>query len=107
MTVRDLVLRLSDVGSVEVSGLGSDVGGRAVSAVVYDSRRVTPGAIFVAVSGQRFDGRDFAADAVERGAVLVVSASPQPVGAQGVWLVVRDARLALAELAAAFHDDPS
>ena len=108
MTVRDLVQRLSGVVTpLGAAGLGADVDGRVVTGIVYDSRRVVPGAIFVAVSGQRFDGTEFAADAVTRGAALIVSASPGPIGGRGAWVVVADARLALAELAAAFHRDPS
>ena len=106
MTVGELVTCLSGVVA-PAAGLGSDVCGRGVSAIAYDSRRVTAGAIFVAVSGQRFDGAEFAADAVTRGAALVVSASPSPAGGRAAWVVVADARLALAELAAAFYHDPS
>jgi UDP-N-acetylmuramoyl-L-alanyl-D-glutamate--2,6-diaminopimelate ligase len=108
MTVGDLMQRLSDVvAPAETAGLGSDVQSRAVTAIAYDSRRVAEGAIFVAISGQCVDGAAFAADAAARGAVLVVSGSPPPVGTQVPWVVVEDARLALAELAAAFYGDPS
>ena len=108
MTVGDLVPRLSGVvAPAGMPGLGADVQDRAVTAIAYDSRRATAGAIFVAVAGQRFDGAAFAADAVTRGAVLVVSASPPPVEGRVAWVTVEDARLALAELAVAFYDDPS
>ena len=106
MTVGDLMPRLSGVVT-SGPGLGSDLRDRAVTAIAYDSRRVTVGAIFVAVCGQRFDGAAFAADAVTRGAVLIVSASAPPVTGRMAWVMVEDARLALAELAAAFHGDPS
>jgi UDP-N-acetylmuramoyl-L-alanyl-D-glutamate--2,6-diaminopimelate ligase len=78
-----------------------------VTAIADDSRRVTAGAVFVAVLGHRRDGTTFAAEAVTRGAVLVVSGSPRPLDASAPWVMVEDARLALAELAAAFHGDPS
>ena len=106
MTVGDLMPRLSGVVAPAPS-LASDLQDRAVTAIAYDSRRVTVGAIFVAVSGQHFDGAAFAGDAVTRGAVLVVSASAPPVDGRVAWVMVEDARLALAELAAAFHHDPS
>ena len=63
MTVGDLLPRLSGVVA-PAGGLGADVRDRAVTAIAYDSRRVTAGAIFVAVSGQRFDGAAFAAGAM-------------------------------------------
>lgn len=44
--------------------------------VVIDSRRVVPGALFVAINGERVDGHDYAAAAVAAGAVAVVSERP-------------------------------
>ena len=108
MTVGDLMPCLSGVVAPPgAPGLGVDLQDRAVSAIAHDSRRVMAATIFVAVSGQRFDGATFAADAAARGALLVVSASPPPVDVRVPWVMVEDARLALAELAAAFHQDPS
>lgn len=49
-----------------------------VTGVGIDSRRIEPGDLFVAVRGARFDGRRFAADAIERGAVAVLAA-PGPL----------------------------
>ena len=43
-----------------------------VELVTTDSREVRPGCIFVAFPGERFDGHDFAAKALEEGAVFVV-----------------------------------
>src|SRR6201995_5190593 len=40
--------------------------------LAYDARAVVPGALFFAVPGERADGHDFAAEAVERGAVALV-----------------------------------
>jgi UDP-N-acetylmuramoyl-L-alanyl-D-glutamate--2,6-diaminopimelate ligase len=106
MTVGDLMPRLSGVVA-PAEPLGAEVRDRVVTAIAYDSRRETSGAIFVAVSGQHFDGAAFAADALERGAVLIVSESATPVYGLVAWVMVENARLALAELAAAFHHDPS
>ena len=47
--------------------------GLEVAGVRHDSRRIEPGDLFVAVPGELFDGRDFAADAVRRGAAAVVA----------------------------------
>ena len=50
--------------------------------LAYDARAVTPGAAFFAVPGERADGHDFAAEAVENGAVaLVVERAVEPRGA--------------------------
>ncbi|HYE87270.1 MAG TPA: UDP-N-acetylmuramoyl-L-alanyl-D-glutamate--2,6-diaminopimelate ligase, partial [Vicinamibacterales bacterium] len=81
--------------------------GPAVTAIAYDSRRVVPGAIFVALKGLRADGDAFVEQALSRGAVAIVSESA-PQGTTAVpWLAVRDARLALALLADRFFDHPS
>lgn len=78
-----------------------------VTSIAYDSRQVAPGAVFVAMRGQRADGAGFARQAIDRGALLVIGDSPAPGDLAGRWITVADARLALAELAAAFHRDPS
>jgi len=44
-----------------------------ISGITADSRLVTPGALFVALSGSKADGRGFVADAVTRGAVAVLT----------------------------------
>ncbi len=81
--------------------------GQTVTAVVYDSRRVTPGAVFVALRGQRADGVDFARHAIERGALAIVSEAEPPGPPPTPWFVTADARAALAALAAAFFRHPS
>ena len=50
----------------------------AVTGLAYDSRRVAPGVLFFAFPGSKADGRQFAADALARGAVAVVSELPAP-----------------------------
>ena len=49
-----------------------------VALVTTDSREVKPGCIFVAFPGERFDGHDFAARALEQGAEYVVVNHPVP-----------------------------
>ncbi len=53
--------------------LPGDLGTREVKGVVCDSRQVAPGTLFVAVSGRRGTGEDYAAQALARGALAVVS----------------------------------
>ena len=54
------------VGGRLQDGAGAE---RTVDAVVIDSRRAAPGALFVALPGERTDGHDHIADAAARGAV--------------------------------------
>ena len=67
MTVRELA------GTMEASARaeGLDV---PVHGLAYDSRRVSPGDVFFALSGAKSDGARFVHDAVAAGAVAVVAA---------------------------------
>jgi UDP-N-acetylmuramoyl-L-alanyl-D-glutamate--2,6-diaminopimelate ligase len=78
-----------------------------VSGVIYDSRRASPGTVFVALRGQHADAAAFAPQAVSRGAVAVVAESDPAPGVEVLWIKVPDARLALAQLADRFHEHPS
>ena len=78
----------------------------AVAGLEYDSRRVGPGFLFFAFPGARADGRDFARQAVERGAAAVVSELPAPAGFTGGWIEVEHGRQALALAARNFYGAP-
>jgi UDP-N-acetylmuramoyl-L-alanyl-D-glutamate--2,6-diaminopimelate ligase len=83
------------------------MGSQAVTAIAYDSRRVSPGSLFVALRGLRADGTAFAAQAAARGAVAIVAESGPVSGVALPWIRTSDARLALALLADRFYDHPS
>ena len=78
---------------------------RAVSGIAFDSRKVVPGAVFVALAGAKADGARFIADAVAKGAVAVVSGQPRPTELDGsvAFAQVDDPRLALSLAAAVVH----
>lgn len=76
-----------------------------VREIEYDSRAVRPGTLFVCVPGERADGHDFAAEAVQRGAIALIVERPVPVPVP--QLVVPDARRAMPGLAVFFYGDPS
>ena len=78
----------------------------AVTSVTHDSREVVAGSIFCCVPGQRNDGHEYAATAVDRGAVAIVVEHRLP-GITIPQIEVDDARIALARLSCAFHGDPS
>jgi UDP-N-acetylmuramoyl-L-alanyl-D-glutamate--2,6-diaminopimelate ligase len=77
-----------------------------ITAVTHDSRQVIPGALFVAVKGRRFDGHDFVADAVGRGAAAVIAEAATEVAQDVPQIIVDDSRRALAAAAAAFYGHP-
>jgi UDP-N-acetylmuramoyl-L-alanyl-D-glutamate--2,6-diaminopimelate ligase len=73
--------------------------------VTHDSRQVRPGMVFVALRGLKADGAQFAPQAIAAGAAAVVSESDG--SAPVPWITVKDARLALALLAAEYSGQPS
>src|SRR5437016_13853884 len=77
-----------------------------VTGLEYDSRRVGPGNLFFAFEGQHADGRRFAADAIHRGALAVVSQSSRPSEFSGAWIEVEHGRHALATAARNFYGKP-
>ena len=80
---------------------------RDISSIHYYSAGVTPGSLFVAIQGHQSDGHDYIEDAVQRGAVAVVTERKWS-GPPSVSVVeVENARFALAALSSAFYGDPS
>lgn len=79
-----------------------------IQAIDCDSRRVTPGSLFVAYAGVAHDGHAFIPHALERGAVAVVAERDLPEVAEEVPLVVvPSGREALAYLSAAWLGFPA
>lgn len=68
------------------------------SSVTTDTRKVTPGCLFIALIGERFDAHDFINDALKAGAAALMVSKPLPTDIPQV--VVRDTRIAFGELAA-------
>ncbi|MBR5670745.1 MAG: UDP-N-acetylmuramoyl-L-alanyl-D-glutamate--2,6-diaminopimelate ligase [Bacteroidales bacterium] len=83
--------------------------GAEIKDICFDSRKCTPGSLFVAVDGNLSDGHKYIAKAVENGAVAVVYQNPEYDGKTGGVPAVRvaDSRVALALMASTFYDNPS
>ncbi len=83
-------------------------GDPGVSGVEYDSRRVKPGSVFVAMRGESSDGNRFIDQAIKAGAVAVVTDSPAEKPREGVaWALVPHGRRALARISANFYKKPA
>jgi UDP-N-acetylmuramoyl-L-alanyl-D-glutamate--2,6-diaminopimelate ligase len=94
---------LDDIPEIHLSGDPAI----AVRGLAYDSRRIEPGYLFAAVRGGTRDGNDFVQQALQRGAVAVLSARAAPPGRAAVtWAQVRDDRLALALAARNYYGRP-
>lgn len=71
--------------------------------VVIDSRKATPGCIFVATRGERVDGHSFINQVFEKGAMAVICEEiPQELS--GPCILVKDSFVAIKELAAFYRD---
>jgi len=84
--------RLVGDGNVEVTGID------------YDSRRIKAGMLFVAVSGFKMNGNDFIADAVNNGAVAILTDEDNEMNIPRI--VVPSIRNAMADVAAGFYGKP-
>jgi UDP-N-acetylmuramoyl-L-alanyl-D-glutamate--2,6-diaminopimelate ligase len=100
MQLRELVEQL---GAMSVEGSLD----REIAGLTYDSRRVTPGMVFVAIPGAHVDGHDFIGTAIERGATAVICERNGFMFPRATKIKVADVRAALARAAAAFHGHPS
>ncbi|MGN1144851.1 MAG: UDP-N-acetylmuramoyl-L-alanyl-D-glutamate--2,6-diaminopimelate ligase [Acetatifactor sp.] len=82
---------------------------REVTQVVYDSRKVSEGCLFICIKGANFDGHDFASEVTEKGAgVLVVSKEVPEVKDKAVTVIrVEDTRFAMAFISAAYFGHPA
>lgn len=86
----------------------SQSGNPSLNGVEYDSRRVTPGSLFVAMKGETSDGNRFIDQAISAGAVAIVTDSPSESPRPGVgWALVPHGRRALARLSANFYKRPA
>ncbi len=82
--------------------IGGALGDLEISGISADSRKVSPGMAFVAVAGTKADGASFIADAVSRGACVVVAGHEADAGSVPL-LQVSEPRLFLAVAAARFY----
>jgi UDP-N-acetylmuramoyl-L-alanyl-D-glutamate--2,6-diaminopimelate ligase len=84
----------------------AELAGLEVRGPVADSRRIRPGALFVAIAGERADGHDHLGAAFAAGAAAAVVERPV-VEVPIPQLVVRSGRAGLAEAAGWWYADPS
>ncbi|HLY40927.1 MAG TPA: UDP-N-acetylmuramoyl-L-alanyl-D-glutamate--2,6-diaminopimelate ligase [Terracidiphilus sp.] len=105
MTWQELI---AEVASVESAGDSA----AAITGIEYDSRRINPGAVFVAMKGGTTDGNRFIEKAIAAGALGIITDSSQAFDHLLVYnpgtpiLEVEHGRRALAEASAAFYGHP-
>jgi UDP-N-acetylmuramoyl-L-alanyl-D-glutamate--2,6-diaminopimelate ligase len=102
MRLDELIAGLVSSGASGEPLAGGDV---EIEGLAYDSRRVAPGDLFFCVSGYQSDGHEFAAQALEHGAVALVV--ERRLSLRVPEVLVPSSRDAMAPLAARFFADPS
>lgn len=81
---------------------------KTVSDVTCDSRKVSEGALFVAVNGVNVDAHAFIPEVTAKGAkVIVCEVLPQEINTEVCYIVVENSSIALAHIAAWWYDFPS
>jgi len=78
-----------------------------IRGLFYDSRAVIPGGLFFALRGAAVDGHSFLSRAVSAGAVAVVVEDDTDLPEGVASVLVRDARLAMARMAACYFGNPT
>lgn len=91
------------VKGAKVVGKGDPI----LTGLCENSKTVQKGNLFICIPGAKHNGRSYALEAVEKGAVALVVEGEVLRGMDVPQLVVRDAREALAILASAYYGDPS
>ena len=92
------------IAALAPAGVVGRVAGE-VRDLAYDARTVVPGALFFCVPGERFDGHEFAGEAVANGAVGLVVERQADVDVPQA--VVPDVRAAMAVAADVFFGEPT
>jgi UDP-N-acetylmuramyl-tripeptide synthetase len=97
------IIKAAEPLSIDQKGSGNK--DPEILSIHYRSQDVKPGGLFVAITGHAADGHDYIDDAIERGAVAVVSQKE----IKGITPNIRvaDTRQALADIAACFFNNPS
>lgn len=91
---------------VEVKSIRGE-NNQEVPGIVYDSRMVEKGFLFVCLRGHRRDGHDFIPEALERGAKVLVAEEDWGGRKDLARIIVPSSRLALAKLSDNFYQHPS
>lgn len=95
---------LNGIDVVSVSGNSTKI----VSSVEFDSRKVTPGSLFVAVKGFNTDGHDYIASSIESGAVAVICEHiPDDITGDVCIIKTGDSEKSLGIAASNFFGNPS
>ncbi|MEE2858990.1 MAG: UDP-N-acetylmuramoyl-L-alanyl-D-glutamate--2,6-diaminopimelate ligase [Candidatus Neomarinimicrobiota bacterium] len=97
MHLHDLIKKIPFKGQADT---------RDIKAIIYDSRKVTPGSLFIAIHGEKHDGKVFISQAIQNGATAILSKNGEPINSIP-FIHVRNPRQAMSKISAQFYGNPS
>lgn len=89
------VIKLSDVAAACNGKISKDT---EINGVCIDTRKITPGCLFICIKGERFDAHEFALEAIEKGAAAVMV--HKKVETNAPYVLVKDTSESLLKLSA-------
>lgn len=101
------------INSIRAISVTGEVERKDITGVEYDSRKVQPGSVFVAIRGFSTDGHRFVMQAIEKGAVVIVVEDDNCIPNDFIKhrrltkICVENSREALSKLAHSFYKEPS
>ncbi|MDD7795162.1 UDP-N-acetylmuramoyl-L-alanyl-D-glutamate--2,6-diaminopimelate ligase [Clostridium sp. 'White wine YQ'] len=95
---------LKDITPVLIQGDNSI----EISGISYDSRKVQKNFLFVCIKGDTVNGNDFIFDAINNGAIAIITDENFPPEINDITFIkVNDSKIALASISSLFYNDPS
>lgn len=88
-----------------ISDCSDSLSGEQVLGVSTNSKEIIPGFIFVAIKGTKFDGNDFIDEALDRGAICVISDSKDIKDTNQI-IKVKNCRKVIGKISANLYDHP-
>ncbi len=101
------------INSIRAISVTGEVERKDISGIEYDSRKVRPGSVFVAIKGFATDGHKFIQQAISNGAVVIVVEDDNSIPndlikhSKLTKIFVENSRIALAKLAHSYYKNPS
>ena len=90
--------------NIEYKGQHND---QEISSITYDSRKVKNNCLFIAVSGENYDGHDYISEAINNGASAILANGRAPISNRVPIMQVQNPRKVMSKIAANFYDNPS
>ncbi len=98
-------MRLQEIADLFVTAQLTGRSDTEITGLCLDSREASDGALYICITGNQFDGHQFAAEAVVRGAAAVVTERVLDITVP--QLLVKDSKRAVAAIAAHYYNQPS